>query len=281
MDVSKELYVAKKAAISAGKAIMEIYKQEFEVNYKEDESPVTQADLKADEIIISRLKEVFPNYAYLSEESADDLSRLDNDYCFIIDPIDGTKEFVNKTGEFTVNIALSYKQEIVMGVIYAPVLDELYYAEINKGSFKVKEGIYTQLKVSDREENLRVAHSRSHRTIEQDLLYEEKKDKIEQVYTVGSTLKGCFLAAGMIDGFYKFGIGTKEWDIAAMVIIIEEAGGVVRDLNNNEIKIKVLIKKSINIFFIQYSSCNLFFSNFDNLLKNISIFQKLQCHYRI
>ncbi|QVK17858.1 3'(2'),5'-bisphosphate nucleotidase CysQ [Mycoplasmatota bacterium] len=234
MDFSKELYEAKKAAIIAGKKVMEIYRTDFKIDYKEDESPVTQADLMANEIIISHLKQAFPTYAFLSEESADDVSRLDNDLCFIIDPIDGTKEFVNKTGEFTINIALAYKQEIVMGVIYAPVLEELFYAEIGKGAFKVKERECTQLFVSDRKDHLRVAESRSHKSEKVQRLYDENKDIIEKYYEVGSTLKGCFLASAKLEAFYKFGLGTKEWDIAAMDIVITEAGGIFRDLNHNK-----------------------------------------------
>lgn len=236
MDFSKELYEAKKAAITAGKKIMEIYRTDFLVDYKEDESPVTQADLQANEIILNHLKEKFPNYAYLSEESVDDISRLNNDYCFIIDPIDGTTEFVGKTGEFTVNIALAYKNEVVMGVVYAPVLDEVYYAEVNKGAYVAKEGNHAKLHVSDRLNNLRLAESRSHKSDKVKQLYNENIDKIEKMYEVGSTLKGCFLASGKIEAFYKFGLGTKEWDIATMDIIIHEAGGIFRDMNHERFK---------------------------------------------
>ncbi len=236
MEFSKELYEAKKAAITAGKKVMEIYRTEFKVNYKEDESPVTKADLLANDIIITHLMRAFPQYAFLSEESADDNKRLKNDLCFIIDPIDGTKEFVNKTGEFTINIALAYQQEIVVGVIYAPVLDELYYAERGKGVYKVKEREYTKLEVSSRTSHLRVAESRSHKTEAVKKLYEENKDKIEKYYEVGSTLKGCFLASGNIEAFYKFGLGTKEWDIAAMDLVISEAGGIFLDMNHKKFK---------------------------------------------
>ncbi|HEY8364195.1 MAG TPA: 3'(2'),5'-bisphosphate nucleotidase CysQ [Haloplasmataceae bacterium] len=234
MDFSQELYEMKKAAITAGKKVLEIYHTDFEVEYKDDKSPVTLADIQANEIIIGHLRKCFPNYAILSEESVDDESRLDNDYCFIIDPIDGTKDFVNKTGEFTVNIALAYKQKIVVGVIYVPVLDELYFAEKGKGAYKVKEQKYTKLCVSDRQNKLRVAESRSHKSQEVNTLYKLNEDKIEKIYEIGSTLKGCFLASGFIEAFYKFGLGTKEWDIATMDILIHEANGIFRDLNHQE-----------------------------------------------
>lgn len=232
LNFEKELYETKKVAITAGKKIMEIYRQEFEVDYKSDDSPVTKADLAANDIILNRLMEQFPNYAYLSEESEDDLIRMSNDFCFIIDPLDGTKEFVKRTGEFTVNIALAYKNEVVMGVIYAPVIDELYYAVKGQGAYKVKDGEHTKLQVSNRKDNLIVASSRSHKTKEQTMLYDKYANRIEKHYTVGSSLKGCYIAAGIIDVFYRFGLGTKEYDIAAMVLIVEEAGGIVKQLDH-------------------------------------------------
>lgn len=236
MDFSKELYEAKKIAIIAGKKILEIYRgQKYKVYTKEDNSPVTEADLAADKIIISRLKEAFPSYSILSEESEDDLSRLENDYCWIIDPIDGTKEFVNRNGEFTVNIALVYKHEVVVGVIYAPVLDELYYGEKGKGSYVVKDREYKRLKVSDRTGKINLAISKSHKSKADEELIEKYKDNIAKVYQVGSTLKGCFTAKGIIDVVYKAVSYTKEWDIAAMQLIVEEAGAIMRDTKHNKI----------------------------------------------
>lgn len=264
MDFSKELYVAKQAAIVAGKKVMEIYNTNFTVEIKEDNSPVTKADLASNTIILNKLKEVFPNYAYLSEESKDDLTRLENDYCFIIDPIDGTKDFVNRTGEFTINIALSYKQEIVMGVIYAPVLEELYYAEKGKGAYKAKNGEHIRLRVSDRTSNLRVAESRSHKSPKVFQLYEENQDKIEKYYELGSTLKGCFLASGLLEAFYKFGSGTKEWDIATMDIIIHEAGGIFRDLKHQRFKYNKADVYNKNGYYAVNKSENLF--KYDHLL---------------
>ncbi|MDF2699100.1 MAG: inositol monophosphatase [Haloplasmataceae bacterium] len=258
MDFSKELYEAKKVAITAGKAIMEIYHNDFTVDYKDDFSPVTKADLLADNIILTKLKEAFPNHAFLSEESADDLSRLDNDYCFIIDPIDGTTEFISKSGEFTVNIGLAYKHEMVMGVIYVPVLDELYYAEKGKGAYKVKDRVYTKLNVSKRTGKIRVAESRAHKTKSLSKLYEENVSNIEKVYEVGSTLKGCYLASGILDAFYKFGLGTKEWDVAAMAIIVEEAGGIFNELNHNKMLFNKADVRNVNGYYVINKEENLF-----------------------
>lgn len=232
MAYEKELYEMKKAAITAGKKILEIYRSGFHVEYKADASPVTNADLAANEIILSRLKTAFPDYAFLSEETEDNLERMNNDYCFIIDPLDGTKEFVKKTGEFTVNIALAYKQEVVVGVIYAPVLDELYFAVKGEGAYKVKDQVKTRLHVSNRTTNLIACESASHKSEQQTKLYEKYQNQIAKVLEVGSSLKGCFIAAGIVDIFYRFGMGTKEYDIAAMVLIVEEAGGIIRQLDH-------------------------------------------------
>lgn len=234
MNYKEILEIMKEAAYLAGERIMEIYESGFTVNYKEDHSPITAADIAANQMILDHLTKHFPDYAFLSEETEDDLGRLDNDYCFIIDPIDGTKEFVNKNGEFTINIALSYKNEVVIGVIFAPALGEMFYAVKGEGSYCEKNNEITRLKVSDRKENLILAQSRSHLTKEQEALYEKYKDKIAKVQSLGSSLKGCYIAKGEMDAFYRFGMGTKEYDIAAMVLIVEEAGGIIRQLDHTK-----------------------------------------------
>ncbi|MBQ4340302.1 MAG: 3'(2'),5'-bisphosphate nucleotidase CysQ, partial [Firmicutes bacterium] len=124
------------AAYEAGEAILKIYNEGFHVQEKADHTPVTEADIKANQIILERLMNKYPEVAYLAEESADDLSRLEKDWCFIIDPLDGTKEFIKRSNEFTVNIALVNDQRPVLGVVYIPALREVYYAVKGKGAFK-------------------------------------------------------------------------------------------------------------------------------------------------
>ena len=111
MNLEKELAVAKEAAVKAGYAIMDVYEnaEDMQISYKDGDMPLTAADKASNRIIVDALKEAFPEYAILSEEEKDDLSRLDNDYCFVVDPLDGTKEFIKRNGQFTVNIALSYQ----------------------------------------------------------------------------------------------------------------------------------------------------------------------------
>ena len=134
------LEVAKGAAVAAGEKIMEFYQKESTVQYKSDSSPVTAADQAANNIITQTLTNYFPQHAILSEESQDDGRRLENDWCWIIDPLDGTKEFIHGNGEFTVNIALTFRHRVVLGVIAVPVSKELYYAVQGEGAYVEKNG---------------------------------------------------------------------------------------------------------------------------------------------
>lgn len=230
----KVLEVLKKVSINAGKAIMEVYTSalDMEIEYKEGGSPLTVADKKANKIIVEVLKQEFPDYAILSEEEKDNLERLNNDYCFIVDPLDGTKEFIKRNGQFTVNIALAIRNESVVGVIYVPYTEELYFAEKGKGSFlRDKNGDITKLSVSDRigSENMRMVMSNSHGCDEMSQLIE--KYKLTNFLKVGSSLKGCMVARGDAEAYYRYN-PTMEWDTAAMQCIVEEAGGIFRQMDD-------------------------------------------------
>lgn len=206
--------------------IMEIYEGDFEVEIKEDNSPVTQADLLADKIITEFLSFHFPTYAFLTEESEDNPSRFTNDYVWIIDPIDGTKDFVGKDGEFSVNIALSYKHEIVLGVILAPVTNVVYYATKGQGAFKIEKGLTSPIHVNNKLNNLTVVTSRYHLHQTEKNMIAKHADKISHQVTIGASLKACIIAEGKAELSYRFSDGTKEWDIAPGQIIVEEAGGI-------------------------------------------------------
>ena len=231
----KELEIARNAAVLAGRAIMEVYESgDFGIEAKADDSPLTLADKAANRIIVDILKKEFPDYAILSEEEQDDLSRLDNDLCFIVDPLDGTKEFIKRNGQFTVNIALSYKHKTVMGVIYVPVTGEMYYAAQGLGSFMEHNGNTFGIHVSsDKKEKseIRVVMSNSHGAEQMDALI--KKYGIVNHVKVGSSLKGCMIARGDADVYYRYG-PTMEWDTAAMQCIVEEAGGVLKQMDDTE-----------------------------------------------
>lgn len=218
-------------AIKAGDRILEIYNRNFAVEYKDDRSPLTEADLAANTVICDFLTEKYGQYAILSEESQDNLERLGNPGCFIVDPLDGTKEFVKRNGEFTVNIAFSYYGKSVMGVVYAPVPDSLYYAADGLGAFcqsGAEKGYFAKrnrIHVTEKREALTVMASRSHAGAEHNALLEKNKAKIGETISIGSSLKGCLIAEGKADIYYRTGL-TCEWDTAAMQCVVEQAGGV-------------------------------------------------------
>ncbi|SKC49159.1 3'(2'),5'-bisphosphate nucleotidase CysQ [Maledivibacter halophilus] len=230
MKLIKELNTSKDLAIKAGEAIMKIYNSSFDVDYKKDQSPITLADKKSNEIIVNELLKQFPNYAILSEESKDDLTRLNNDWCWIIDPLDGTKEFIKKNGEFTVNIALAYRNKVVLGVIYIPVTKELYYAAKGFGAYYKIESKLNKISVSNRTENIRVMMSRSHATEKLKSLLKANEHRISDVKSAGSSLKGCLIAKGKAEVYYRYNL-TREWDTAAMQCIVEEAGGIFKQMD--------------------------------------------------
>jgi 3'(2'), 5'-bisphosphate nucleotidase len=223
-------------AIQAGEAIMEIYNQPFEVVAKKDGSPLTLADKNANKIITDYL---FTNYSIpiLSEEN-DDISfdvRKDWEQLWIIDPLDGTKEFIHKRREFTVNIALVEHGRPVFGIIYTPVFKELYYAIKNHGCFFIyqnrKERIQSKsaLEFQDKtfqkinKSHLKVILSRSHNDgfVLDD--YIKQNDFTLQALAMGSSLKFCRIAHGIVDMNIRMK-PTSEWDTAAAQIILEEAG---------------------------------------------------------
>lgn len=232
----KELEAAKAAAVEAGEAIMEIYNrvEELQVEYKEQNMPLTEADKAANAIIVTQLRENFPEYAILSEEEQDNLERLENDFCFVVDPLDGTKEFIKRNGQFTVNIALAYRHRVVMGVIYVPVTEELYYASQSDGAWRRKKtGEAEKLHVSQATDirTLRIVLSNSHGCDQMERLL--AKYQLTNFVKVGSSLKGCMVAGGEADIYYRYN-PTMEWDTAAMQCIVEEAGGIFRQMDGTE-----------------------------------------------
>lgn len=223
---------SKRLALIASQEIMNIYSKDFDVEYKEDDSPVTIADKLSNSIITDGLREKFPQFAIIAEESEDNLTRLGNDYCFIIDPLDGTKEFVKKNGEFCINIALSYKGQVVMGVVYIPVEKKMYWAMRGMGAYSQVEGQEPcRIYPSNNTEKLTIAVSRSHFSKREQALIENYD--IKHVLRHGSTIKGCLVADGTVDVYYRFGGTTMQWDTAAMQIIAEEAGCIFRQMDGS------------------------------------------------
>lgn len=225
---------AARLSVDAGKKIMGVYGTNFSVDFKDDKSPLTEADTASNELICSALIKEYGQYAVLSEESKDSGERLKADGCFIVDPLDGTKEFVKRNGEFTVNIAFSYLGKSVMGVVFAPALNKLYYAAKGFGSFardishKGCDNLFRddeRIRVSDKTALLTVMASRSHSDERLRALLLKNREKIGGTVVSGSSLKGCLIAEGKADVYYRTGY-TMEWDTAAMQCVVEEAGGV-------------------------------------------------------
>ena len=230
IDIQKINYIAKKA----GDEIMRIYQQDFDIEFKKDNSPLTQADIKSNEIIINNLKSLYPNIPILSEENKEIPYKIRKnwEYFWLIDPLDGTKEFVKKNGEFTVNIALIYKNMPVLGVIYAPVLNLLYYAQKDRGAFKQEENKKPQrlpIYHHTLNDTLRVIVSKSHYNQETKYFVNNLKNRYKKTIEfirIGSSLKLCLIAEGKADIYPRLA-PTMEWDIAAGQAIVEQAGGEI------------------------------------------------------
>lgn len=224
----KELEAALEAAKKTLPIILEIYNSnQLGVEIKEDNSPVTKADKAADKIIRDYLHEAFPLYALLTEESVDDMSRLSNDYVWIVDPIDGTKEFIAHSGEFTVNIGLAYKHKPVLGVIVIPATGEIYYGLEGKGSFYQNGDKVVKIHCNSKTNDLTTLVSRFHSNEEEQATIRKHSDRIKHQKIIGASIKGCIIAKGEAEMSYRFSSNTKEWDTCAMQAIVEQAGGLI------------------------------------------------------
>lgn len=238
----------KTIALDAGKLIMEIYNKDFQIDHKDDKSPLTEADLKSNELICKSLNELYPNIPIMSEENKqlDFSDRKDWKYYFCVDPIDGTKEFIKKNGEFTVNIALIHNNTPVLGVVYAPVLNDLYWAD---GTNSYKNGEKLPLKTNDNpKEKLFVVASKSHLSeVTQEFIDALDSKNIEQV-SKGSSLKLCMVAEGEADIYPRLA-PTMEWDTAAADAVVRCAGKMTYQFESNE-PIKYNKKDLLNPWFI-------------------------------
>jgi 3'(2'), 5'-bisphosphate nucleotidase len=223
-------------ASDAAAAILGIYDSEFAVQHKDDDSPLTAADLAAHRCIVEGLARITPEIPVLSEESArlDVAQRRSWTRLWMVDPLDGTREFVKRNGEFTVNIALIDEHLPVFGVVQTPALDELHWAAIGLGAFR-RDG-EEDVSLATRRPALtplRVAASRSHLD-ERTAALLQKLGDIESI-GLGSSLKFCRIAEARLDFYPRFG-PTSEWDTAAAQVLVEAAGGVVLDLEGRPLR---------------------------------------------
>lgn len=221
----------------AGEAIMAVYGRDFEVQHKADASPLTAADLAAHRCIVDGLHALTPGIPVLSEESAQlpwDERRTWERY-WLVDPLDGTREFVKRNGEFTVNIALIDRHHSVMGVVLAPVTGNLYYASLDAGAFAQMGDSPQPVSIRTRPaiSPLIVAGSRSHGSDRQAALLAGIGDY--QTVPMGSSLKFCLIASGQADLYLRAGL-TSEWDTAAAQCVLEQAGGAVTQLDGTPLR---------------------------------------------
>ncbi|MGG5828174.1 3'(2'),5'-bisphosphate nucleotidase CysQ [Aeromonas salmonicida] len=226
-------------ARAAGDTIMAIYSQPFTVEYKGDESPLTAADKGAHEVIVQALAGLTPDIPVLSEESGPEVMGLRHGWSryWLVDPLDGTKEFVSRNGEFTVNIALIEDGKPLWGLVYAPVLDRLWYGGKGMGAWRVADGKREAIQTLPHQEGApwRVVGSRNHLSRET-LDYLARFGDIErgeiELVSMGSSLKFCIIAEGGAELYPRLA-PTCEWDTAAAQAVLEGAGGSVTQLDGS------------------------------------------------
>lgn len=217
----------------AGALIMEIYRSDFEVRGKQDASPVTEADEKAEHLILERLSTLQSQFPVVSEEAAAAGYVPEMVQCFwLVDPLDGTKEFINRNGEFTVNIALIEDGKPVLGVVFAPALDRMYAGAKGLGAWLEVKGVRQSIECrSIPEDGLDVVTSRSHG--DADALDKFLDGRlVRSLKSAGSSLKICLVAEGQADLYPRLG-RTMEWDIAAGHAVLVAAGGQIHALNGD------------------------------------------------
>ena len=218
----------------AGAAILEVYANSFAVETKSDNSPLTAADMASHRIIVAGLRELTPDIPVLSEESKtiDWDERRKWERYWLVDPLDGTREFVKRNGEFTVNIALIENNAPVLGVVLLPVTGALYYGVVGEGAFLESAPGALPQPIATRAAGAVpvVAGSRSHSNERQAAMLGNLGD--HRLVSVGSSIKFCMVARGEADLYLRLG-ATSEWDTAAAQCVVEQAGGAVTDLHGH------------------------------------------------
>ena len=220
----------------AGAAIMRIYEAEFDVRRKQDDSPLTLADLESQRLIIEGLGRITPDIPILSEESAQApwVERQNWRELWVVDPLDGTREFIKRNGEFTVNIALVVNHEPVLGMVAAPARGLLYWGAAGLGAYSQhRDAPQRPIKVAPPQQPLRVVGSRSHASADTAAYLSRLGPHV--MTGIGSSLKFCLVAEGSADLYPRFG-PTSEWDTAAGQAVLEAAGGQVTRLDGHRLR---------------------------------------------
>jgi len=239
MDKEKLLELSDKAseiALKASQSIMDIYiREEIALEKKEDGSPLTEADLISHQILVEGLESLDLNFSVLSEEGKSN-HKLEDETFWLIDPLDGTKEFLDKNGDFTVNIALIEKGSPLMGIVSAPAKGELFKGILGVGAYKTNNGGQAEIKTKTlNKELITITVSRSHQTEKdkQALARINKNFNEIEIIEAGSSLKLCRVAEGLADIYCRMG-PTYQWDIAAGQAVAEAAGGALKTLDGND-----------------------------------------------
>ena len=234
---SHDLDVAISLIREAGAIVRTFYDVPPTIRWKDPTEPVTEADNAADAFLARELRKAFPEDGLLTEESMDDLSRLEKERVWIVDPLDGTAEFIARNGEFCIMVGLVCKGKPILGVVYQPIDDVLYFAEQGKGAFVMEFGDQYPLRVSDNSDipSFRLAVSRSHRAELVGVIAARLGVRREQ--RIGSVgLKVGRLARAQADFYVHPNPGTKEWDTCAPEVILKEAGGIMTDCWNRPLR---------------------------------------------
>lgn len=229
-----EIHLAINAALKAGEAVMKIYNQDFSSTLKNDNEPLTEADIESNDIILKTISSA--GHPILSEESIDDKKRLNFKKIWIVDPLDGTSDFIKKTGEFTIMISLVEDHIPILGVIYWPTESTLYLAQKDQGAFKFVNDTWSKISVSNISEieNCRAVGSRFHISeIEQNLI---KRLNLSQFTSKGSSLKAAEISSGNAELYFTTTNKIKQWDTSASYCLITEAGGKMTDMYGNDLK---------------------------------------------
>lgn len=228
-----EAALALEAASKASKAVMGVYSRNFSVNTKSDDSPITEADLQSNRIIKDTL--LPSSLPVLSEEDKDDKSRLDHDRIWVVDPLDGTSDFVNRTGEFTIMIALVENKRPIMGLISRPTTNSIFLAQKGAGAFRFEEGRWQKLAVSSTADlaKCKAVGSRFHLSEREKEFF--KKLGVLSFESRGSSLKVAEICMGSADLYLTMSDKIKHWDTCASHCLITEAGGRMTDMNGGEV----------------------------------------------
>lgn len=231
IDIKEIIEIAE----DAGEIAMSFYKKDYSIKDKEDKTPVTEADVAINKFLFEKLEKF--GYPILSEESNDDFEKRKNaEYVWVVDPLDGTSDFIDKTGEFSILIGLVKNNEPVLGVVYEPAKKALYWAEEGKGAFFLKDGKIERLQVSKKSNprEMTMLFSRNH-LLDSDVEIFRKLG-IGKERKRGSTSKICVIARGDAEVYVNTSDKTSEWDTCAPSIILKEAGGKITDMEERELK---------------------------------------------